>query len=239
MPTIVSDILKPLHHSVEIDGEDTLVPLPFANLNYRANVRVTDFYPPDLEDFAIAKRSSEYDALSDNNDSDYASDSDWSISQSASRVWEWRFFLELEDASGGRGERIWVVVDNQSAQCLTSIDASDLKDDEETLETLRERLFLLWGNLAEEKMVSRRAAVVRQVNPANTECPPPHSSDNEDEDEKDGKQFTTRLTNRPFPCCIRQYGVKVRESDPLRADAGENLRWERVFGLFGTRISAT
>lgn len=211
------------------------MPLPFANLNYRANVRVTDFYPSDLRAFSIATKASEFDVLSDNEDSDYASESDDSPSQPSNRVWEWRFFLELEDASGGKGERVWVVVDNQSAQYLTNLDASDLKDDEKALETLQERLFILWGNLAEQKAASESAAVSKRARRTiRADGPPPDSSDVEDE----GGESTAKVMNRPFPCCIRQYGIKVRESDPDRADAGEGFRWERVYGLFGTRIFA-
>jgi hypothetical protein len=44
------------------------------------------------------------------------------------------------------------------------------------------------------------------------------------------------LKNKAFTCCIRQYGVKVDEDDPAKADAGDEQRWQRVFGLFGTQI---
>lgn len=43
--------------------------------------------------------------------------------------------------------------------------------------------------------------------------------------------------NKPFTCCIKQYGVKENEEDPLKADAGDGQRWQRVFGLFGTSIA--
>ena len=42
--------------------------------------------------------------------------------------------------------------------------------------------------------------------------------------------------NKPFTCCIRQYGVKVDEEDPAKANAGKSQRWQRMFGLFGTQI---
>ena len=42
--------------------------------------------------------------------------------------------------------------------------------------------------------------------------------------------------NKPFTCCIRQFGVKVREKDPSKANAGGGKRWQRMFGLFGTQI---
>ena len=50
----------------------------------------------------------------------------------------------------------------------------------------------------------------------------------------EGAKFAPK--NRAFTCCIRQYGVKVDEDDPSKADAGEDRRWQRMFGLFGTQI---
>lgn len=42
--------------------------------------------------------------------------------------------------------------------------------------------------------------------------------------------------NKAFTCCIRQYGVKVDEHDPVKANAGHGKKWQRVFGLFETYI---
>jgi protection-of-telomeres protein 1 len=42
--------------------------------------------------------------------------------------------------------------------------------------------------------------------------------------------------NKPFACCIKQYGAKVRETDRSKADAGDGKRWQRRFALFGTTI---
>lgn len=53
----------------------------------------------------------------------------------------------------------------------------------------------------------------------------------------DGKPPTVTPKNKPFTCCIKQYGVKVYEDDPAKANAGEKRRWQRMFGIFGTTIS--
>lgn len=45
-----------------------------------------------------------------------------------------------------------------------------------------------------------------------------------------------QVKNKGFTCCIKQYGVKVKEKDPVLANAGNGKRWERRFGLFGTQI---
>jgi protection-of-telomeres protein 1 len=52
----------------------------------------------------------------------------------------------------------------------------------------------------------------------------------------DAKADAFAPKNKAFICCIRQYGVKVDEEDPAKANAGEGQRWQRIFGLFGTQI---
>lgn len=42
--------------------------------------------------------------------------------------------------------------------------------------------------------------------------------------------------NKAFTCCIRQYGVKVKEDNSDLANAGDGMRWQRKFGLFGVVI---
>lgn len=44
------------------------------------------------------------------------------------------------------------------------------------------------------------------------------------------------IHNKGFTCCIKQYGVKVDEKDPRKANAEDGKRWQRMFGLFGTMI---
>lgn len=209
-----------------IENEAVKIPIPFVNLNYRADVRVTNFLPLELQQFAVPKKISEYDVLSDHEGSESSSGSDDGEAAPDSCNWEWRFALELEDAAPNskQKERIWVLVDNQSAQCLVNLDATNLSQDTETLETLRQRMFLLWGDLEERKQATMSKA--RRLRAANG--PPPDSSDNE--------EASKGLTNRPFSCCIRQYGIKIRESDPSKTNAGKDKRYERVFGLYGTRI---
>ena len=44
-----------------------------------------------------------------------------------------------------------------------------------------------------------------------------------------------RFKNKAFTCCIKQYGVQISKN-PALANAGDGIRWERKFGLFGTMI---
>lgn len=248
----IGDILDPVYVETDINGEQVKLQLPFVNMKYRANVRVVNFMPLDLEDFAQPKKLKkkkhpEFNMLSDEEESDADADMEGeeeTVDHSEPRVWEWRFFLELEDASShGENQKekktLWVAVNNPSAQCLLSLDASDLRSDPKNLETLRQRLFLLWGDLEEKKSLEeenkRQAALTnRGVN-----RPPLHSSDDEGRMPRKQGPGSSQIRSRPFSCCIHQYGVQVPEEDPLKADAGEGMRWQRMFGLFGTRIAYT
>jgi protection of telomeres protein 1 len=56
-------------------------------------------------------------------------------------------------------------------------------------------------------------------------------------DAKQQSSAELQIKNKAFTCCIKQYGVKVDEGDPSLANAGNGKRWERRFGLFGTKIA--
>lgn len=123
---------------------------------------------------------------------------------------------------------------------LTRPAFASLRRDSETLATLRERLFTLWGDLEEHKArAAAEQAAMRQRGPG--DMPPMDSSDGEDGGARpgaNGRANEPAVSNKPFTCCVKQYGVRVREDDPALANAGNGWRWERVFGLFGTKICA-
>ncbi|KAI0531927.1 hypothetical protein GGR58DRAFT_491939 [Xylaria digitata] len=242
--TPVPSIVNPVLWETTVEGEKVTLTLPFACAKYRANVRVVDFHPHKLEGFATWRKSTESDVLSGcSSDSDSGSDGDHGppARYSGRKIWEWRFALQLEDADPklkGGDNRFWAVVDNIEAQQLTGSDACDLREDPDALHVLREQLFKLWGNLEEMKLQEQRLQITNQRRVAAKQPPP--SSDNEHSQETGGaankNQNEIKLSNKPFSCCIRQYGVRVQEPDPHKADAGEGHRWVRVFGLFGTKI---
>jgi protection-of-telomeres protein 1 len=78
-----------------------------------------------------------------------------------------------------------------------------------TLKQLEEKLFILWGNLLELKTELRDRG-------ADMPLPP---GDN-------------RLQNKPFDCCVEEYGHEVRIDD--RNPEG----YQRMHRLAGTRIMA-
>ncbi|KAF4975067.1 hypothetical protein FZEAL_8103 [Fusarium zealandicum] len=242
--SLVAEMAEIVHHQSAIDGQDVRLKLPFVNTNYRANVRVVNFFPSKLVNFAVPKKESEYDALSDDGGESVSSndteDEDGTENTmevfTATRRWEWRFYLEVEDAAvpnKQKKQRMWVAVDNQAAQCLLKLDASNLRHDKQKVEALRNKLFILWGDLEEHK--SREREKQREaLEKARKGGPPRHSPEG---DEAGPETSKAQVANRPFSCCIQQYGVKVQETDPAKADAGNGRRWQRMYRLFGTLVS--
>ncbi|KAI0848578.1 hypothetical protein F5Y00DRAFT_82890 [Daldinia vernicosa] len=241
----VSSMLEPVSWTTTVNDQETTLTLPFTCAKYRANVRVLDFRPRKLEDFATWRKNTEFDVLSDYSG---ASDSESDEEQGTldryrgDKVWEWRFSLLLEEANPkkrGDNDSLWVVVDNTEAQMLVNLDAVDLRANPDDLSTLREQLFKLWGNLEEckqqelQNQQKNQRRVAAQQPPDSTPPRPPSSYP-----AQDTVQGHSMVSNKPFTCCIRQYGIKIPESDPQKANAGKGKRWERVFGLFGTKISS-
>ncbi|KAH6641991.1 hypothetical protein C7974DRAFT_384646 [Boeremia exigua] len=166
--------------------------LPFVNSKHRARVRAVDFFPPELEYFTHSLH-----------------DPNWTPCSKKDR-WEWGFVLLLEDAHVPRDtvpQQLRVLVNNDSAQYLGLPHARDLTADPPALAQLRERLFILWGNLAELK---------DQLRARSCDLPLP-PGDN-------------RLDNRPFDCCIEEYGYEV----PVAEDAP--MGYQRLHRLAFTKI---
>ncbi|KAL8768783.1 MAG: hypothetical protein Q9209_005072 [Squamulea sp. 1 TL-2023] len=241
-------------HETFTTSEGISFPLPFHNIRTRAAVRVVDFYPRDIADFVVRKRQeSEYDVLSDyEGDSDSSDDddklklppdtdeeenvtdnlstqSDTDSNDEERSKWEWRFILILEDASAPQNpkeanERMTLYVGGADAEFLLKLDPCNLRRKSLRLAALEEKLFILWGDLAE------------RMNAAS---------------EGDGGKDVRSI---PFVCCIKEYGVrslrkprrKTGDSDDGNetGDEGvggevkqeENWGWERRFRMFGTTI---
>lgn len=107
--------------------------LPFQNINSRATVRVIDFFPPNLVDFAVRRRkASEYAILSEDDCSESGSDQQINDpddrSEAEDAQWEWRFALVLEDAICSREQNkatLEVYVTGQDAECLLKLEAEE------------------------------------------------------------------------------------------------------------------
>jgi protection of telomeres protein 1 len=223
----IATIIAPSYHLASINSEQVDIRLPFINAKYKSYVRVVDFHPPSLTQFAVGRNKPKYgDILL--SDDDNSSD-DESAAPDLDATWEWRFSLQLEDAAPSPSpQRVWVVVDNAEGQQLTGLDAADLRHDIDTLSNLHDRMAILWGNLGE---IKDKAAAKKERNggvapPGGLRAPPPDSSDSEDEE--------PALANMPFACYIKQYGVPFQRG--VEAGAQPAQRWTRVFALTGTQI---
>ncbi|KAL9640810.1 MAG: hypothetical protein Q9164_000045 [Protoblastenia rupestris] len=210
--------IKSLDHHQNTTPAGNTYTLPFQNIKSRATVKIVNFFPPDLVDFAVPyPKKREYDVLSDVSDEPTSSGDDQTMpSQTAAddgRRWEWRFALTLEDAlasksRNGERERLKVYVTGADAECLLKLDAENLKTNAGALAALREKLFLLWGDLEERKVDERK--VLEDGN------------DNKGLEPK-GKAGGEEVKGRAFQCCLKEYGIKVRK----RRDGGDDGGWDQ------------
>ena len=190
----IRDILDPddeRHTNAMPDGSTYV--LPFVNAKFRARVRVVDFAPRQLEDFAIPEHEYEGERSEDSAMIDYSS----------SLQYMWSFSLLLEDASKPKGpeefpNRIWATLGHEEAQYLFGRnvnDPGDLRNDHQLLARLREQLCILWGNLEE-------------------------------------KATDEAVSNRPFECCLMEYGVEMDDDDPAKALTLFGIqRMHRMYGV--------
>lgn len=101
---------------------------------------------------------------------------------------------------------------------------NSLRQNPAVLSDLREKLFILWGDLEERKRAINTAA-----------CN--NAGSNDDPNPDLNKQIIPAST-KPFICCIKEFGVK----SSLRSDEGSSANdecrfgWERRFCMFGTTI---
>lgn len=100
-------------------------------------MRVVDFFPPKLEDFAVRHRVTEFEDLSDSDDETESDSSTCATDENSEgrsqdkneeTKWEWRFCLLLEDASSIskqplEKERMKVFVAGADVEFLTKMDA--------------------------------------------------------------------------------------------------------------------
>jgi hypothetical protein len=94
--------------------------------------------------------------------------------------------------------------------------AFNLRSNPQRLEAIKEKLFLLWGNLEEEKTKAMAS----------------------------GQQSWGPVKSCPFECCIKEYGVQCthgKDPNAMDVDGGmctqpDCFGWERRFAMFGTTI---
>ncbi|EAW14469.1 telomere-binding alpha subunit central domain protein [Aspergillus clavatus NRRL 1] len=211
----IEDILdSDFHNNVSPDRIEYR--FPFQNVCYRSTVRVVDFFPPLLEDFAVPDLSESRRQTSPSRESGRPTDPDRFI------PWVWRFCLLVENVPPPRGqpkERMKLFVSGADAEYLLKIDATNLRKDRSRLGQLREKLFHVWGDLEERKVEAATKGTTLAQDPR-------------------------PISSVPFACCIKEYGVKCSHDGPFQADnlLGCALEtcfgWERRFAMFMTTIQA-
>jgi protection of telomeres protein 1 len=220
-PLKISEILDPtsLHASHPTPAGNPFT-LPFKNNLYHLKpIRVIDFHPPHIADFAAPHKQSDYEYLSDYSSADSDSDVDMlSDLHGADVTWEWRFQLLVEDASivnstlsakqdrdrYNRGRMKLLIAGPDADFLLRNVPATNLREDAQRLGMLKEKLFLLWGDLQERKE---------------------EGAEREGKGEEEATWGEMKPSGRPFECLVKEYGVQAK--------GGE---WERVFAMFGTSI---
>lgn len=198
-----------LYHTFK-SAQGNAYKLPFVNVKQRAKVRCVDFLPKDMRDFAVPTEP-------DDAESDVSTGQD--LTQSPQK-YRWSFSLLLEDAQSttrnvavSSDERVWVRLGHEEAQYLLGNampDPRNLRRDKSLLAQLRERMYILWGNLAEKK-----------------------DSDGENHEDQ------AVLSNRPFECCLAEYGEPVEDDSEFDSRGGpvkEHWGWKRCHRMFGVTI---
>lgn len=184
--------------------------LPFHNCKYKAKVRVVDFFPDNIADFAAPRMVSDYDILSDDEENDDG-DIDLMREDQDKIKWEWCFFLLVEDArpqafGDGEPKRMELLVADADGDFLLKMDACNLRDGKnaQRLALLKEKLFYLWGDLQERKEESGSA-----------------------------EALSVKPNSIPFECLIKEYGLPVQAPDEQLKDG---VVYDRMFRLYGTTI---
>jgi len=152
--------------------------------------------------------------------------------------WEWRFALLIEDVHSYKQrkdniepERMILYVAGDDGEFLTKMDPCNLRGKEQQLNRLREKMFIVWGDLEEVK--AKRRAAQEKINERKTLLEKDGNANGVSTQVNDGNDSERGSPNlpsqRPFTCCIKEFGSKV--SRP-----GEPPRWERRFRMLNTTI---
>ncbi|KAF8474005.1 hypothetical protein BDZ91DRAFT_712949 [Kalaharituber pfeilii] len=267
---LVGDILKASDDSGE----------PYINRNYRTICRVIDYLPNHLEQFCCRKKQKPKPLrtiVQDNQMIEEFADGSTKIVEYGEEVdddddadrpesqrhdWEFRFALLVE---GTDGATMRLMVDNHSAQHLLNMDATDLTKNHRQLAQLREKLFVLWGDLEERKSAKlarlMRKHKQRQLDASEHSLKRRHGSveknskrrkrhvseerererdpDIEDTDEEKGEEEEEEEEEEDNGMILgrgRLFAACVREYGVKKVDRRGNVMWNRMFGLFGVMI---
>ncbi|CAP95093.1 Pc21g01960 [Penicillium rubens Wisconsin 54-1255] len=200
---------KRVEQKKETRKEEGQLTMPVASrIKLNQHVRVVDFFPPKVEDFAVQTTSAPLFRSGDG-------------TTEPKYGWEWRFCLLVEGVEPKPSKQqprevMKLYVCGQDGDFLLDDYAFNLRSNPRRLEAIKEKLFLLWGNLEEEKSKAMAS----------------------------GQQSWGPVKSCPFECCIKEYGVRCthgKDPDAMDIDGGmcthpDCFGWERRFAMFGTTI---
>ncbi|KAK5085600.1 hypothetical protein LTR05_004887 [Lithohypha guttulata] len=190
--------------------------MPFQNCKYRSEVQVVDFFPDKLEDFAAPYRQSDRtisdaEKVAGSGDSPESAQSEDGDEDRVAK-WEWHFFLMVRDPTpskldNGEVPTMLLQVAGGDAEYLLNMEACDLRTNDKEFGQLKEKLFVLWGDLEEKKTEHQKSGLELE-------------------------ETAVTISSTPFECMIREFGIQAHsEYGSIVKD-----KWERTFGLFKTNI---
>ncbi|KAG0123304.1 hypothetical protein HOY82DRAFT_511468 [Tuber indicum] len=204
---------------------------PFANRIYKIRCRVIDYLPQQLEDFAVL--------------------------QTKHSGWTWRFALLVE---GEDGATLRVIVEGPDAEYLLGRPAANLRTDRQELSALREKLFILWGNLGEVKDQQLKSRTPRKKAAFQSDTPPEAPCGRKRRRRRNTKQNQVAHKHLKYDELGRRLNADRETDDDECQDENEEHpilqlsgkifdaclkeygvlsvdgQWKRVHRLFGTRI---
>ena len=161
--------------------------------------------------------------------------------------WEWAFWLRVEDAhprgarggggnSAGNGNgdgagpcQTTILVAGSDAEYLLDMTATDLRENSAALNRLREKLWILWGEVEEYKKMGLLdgTQLINNNNTNNNTNNNNTNNNNSINNNSNNNSNTTTTTtattskdiakkppaNKPFDCCIQEYGLPDESGD--------------------------
>lgn len=227
---------------------------PFVNARYKTLIRAIDFFPDDLTQLTRWVRRNQYAGLDDENSDMSDVDSDASAllgsdnnDESANerdggdgdKKWEFRFALIVEEANpkaqkAEQRQTMQLIVSGSDAEYLLDEEACDLRRNTKALARVREKLFLLWGELGEVK--ERVLEEIKKTDEGDggerMDVDGEEGATIEEKVAREMEKVRGEVKSEPFECFVDEYGV-LRDGC-----AGEKMEdWERCFRIVKTRIA--
>jgi protection-of-telomeres protein 1 len=151
--------------------------------------------------------------------------------------WEWSFALQVEEVSPRLAavknapppSKLWLNVNHLEAQYLLGNavdDPADLHENTTLLNQLREKLYILWGDLEERKQSEDQDGDGERSTAKRAKL---------DEEQRQTDAQEQQPSNLPFNCCVREYGVRLDGGPP--EEEAEVPQWKRQFMMFGVTIT--